>query len=82
MVLRTAETAEIKQALRRPVKHNAHPIHQVDDARSRFAHRFNRRLIRKEVSAVHRIVKMLPRGVTFTLRINGAVNTALRADGV
>ena len=82
VILRAAETAEIQQALWSTAEHNAHPVHEVDDAWRRIAHRFNRRLVRKKVSAVYRIVKMLPGGVAFTFRINRAVNAALRTNGM
>ena len=82
VILCAAETTEIEQAFRRTVEHNAHPVHQMDDAWRRFAHRFNRRLVREKVAAVNRIVKMLPGGVAFAFRINRPVNAALRTDGV
>src|SRR5690606_31432457 len=82
VMLRSAEAAEIKQAFRSPVKHNAHPVHQVNNTWSRLTHCLNRRLVCEEVPAVYRIVKMLPRGVAFALRIDRSVNAALRAYGV
>ncbi|MNG09347.1 hypothetical protein D3C84_927650 [compost metagenome] len=79
MILRAAETAEVKQAFRRAAEHNAHPVHQVNDAWRCVAHCFDRRLIREEVAAVYRIVEVLPWGVAFALCINRTVDAALRA---
>ncbi|MNZ69901.1 hypothetical protein D3C78_882170 [compost metagenome] len=81
-MLRSAEASEVKQALRCTAEHNAHTVHQVDNTRRSIAHRLNRRLIRKKVSAVNRIIKMLPRRIAFTFCINGAVNAALRTYGM
>ena len=82
MVLGAAEPAEIKQPFRRTVEHDAHPVHQVNDARRRFTHRFHRRLVGQKVAAIYRIVKMQPRRIAFSFRIHRTVNAALRAYGV
>ncbi len=60
MMLGAAETAEVEQAFGRAIEHHAHPIEQVDDRRRRLAHRLDRRLMRQEVAAVNRIVKVNP----------------------
>ncbi|MNO58965.1 hypothetical protein D3C76_495410 [compost metagenome] len=80
VALRAAEPAEVEQTLRRAVEHNAHPVHQMDNARCGLAHRFDRRLVGKKVAAVYGIVKMLPRRVTLAFGIHCTVNAALRAD--
>ncbi|CDN41770.1 hypothetical protein BN871_AL_00170 [Paenibacillus sp. P22] len=82
VVLRAAEAAEVQQAFRRAAEHDAHPVHQVDDAGGRFAHRLDRRLVGEEVASVDGIVEVLPWGVPFALCIDGAVDAALRAHGV
>ena len=76
------ETTEIKQTFRCPVEHNAHPVHQVDDTRCCFTHRFNWWLVRKEVAAIHGIVKVNPWGVALTLGVYRSVNATLGTYGV
>src|SRR6185437_16927358 len=65
MVKRAAEPAKIEQAFRRSVEGDAHPVEQINDSRSGIAHGLHWRLVGKKVSAVHRVIKMLPGGVTF-----------------
>ncbi|MNE88190.1 hypothetical protein D3C80_1854700 [compost metagenome] len=60
MALGPAEPAEVEQPLRGAVEHDAHPVHQMDDARRGLAHRFDRRLVRQEVATVDSVVEMLP----------------------
>ncbi|MMZ66434.1 hypothetical protein D1872_289330 [compost metagenome] len=52
MMLGTAEAAEVQQSFRCPVKHDAHAVHEMNDPRSRFAHRFYRRLVGQKVPAI------------------------------
>src|SRR5438445_5637100 len=82
IVKRTAKATEIEQALGRPVESNAHTVQQVDDGRRGVTHGLYRRLIGQEVAAIDGVVKMLPRGVAFTLEVLGRVDAALRAYGM
>ena len=67
MIKRAAETAIIEHSFRRAIERNAHAIQQIDDARRRFAHALDERLIRQEIAAVNRVVEMLLRRVAFAL---------------
>ena len=80
--LGAAEAAEVQQTFRGAAEHDAHPVHQVNNGRSRVAHAFYRRLVGEKIPAVNRIVKVQPGGISFTFGINGAVNSPLSAYGV
>ena len=82
MVERAAKAAKIEQSFRRPVESDAHAIEQIDDRRRSFAHGFHWRLIGKEVAAIDRVVKVLPRRVAFTFEVLGGVDAALGANGM
>ncbi|MNZ62537.1 hypothetical protein D3C78_806620 [compost metagenome] len=82
MMFCSSETTEIKQSFRCAVEHNPHPVHQMNDPWSRLTHRLNRRLICQKVTAIHRIIKMLPRRIAFSFRINRTINSTLCTNGV
>jgi len=74
--------AEVEPSFGRTVEGNAHAVEQVDDSGSGVAHGLDWRLIGQEVSTVDGVIKMLPGGVAFTLKIFSGIDTALGADGV
>ena len=82
VVERASEAAEIEQALGRAIEGNAHAVEQIDDAGSGVAHGLDRRLVGEEVSAVDRVVEMLPGGIAFAFQVLGGVDASLRADRV
>src|SRR5690606_8170446 len=82
MVTRTAKSAEIKQPLRRPVKHDTHTVHEMDNPRGRFTHVFDWGLVGQKIPTIYRIIKVLPRRVSFSFRVNRSVDTALCTYGV
>src|SRR5690242_177447 len=82
VVKRASEPPIIEQAFRRAVEHHAHAVEQIDDSRRGFAHALDQRLIREEIAAVNRVVKVLPGGVAFAFLILRRVNAALRANGM
>ena len=51
-------------------------------AGSGLAHTLHRSLVREEIAAVDRVVKVLRGGVAFALQILCGIDAALRADGV
>ena len=75
-----AEATKIQQSFRSSVERHAHAVEQINDARSRFAHGFYGRLVGEEVTAVNRVIKMLPGGVALALQILGGIDSALGAD--
>src|SRR6185312_17409784 len=77
-----SEAAEIQKSLGSAGEGNTHAIKQINDGRSGLAHRFYRRLIREKVTAVNRVVKVLPGRVAFAFKIFGRVDAALRANRV
>ena len=82
VVQSSAEAAEVEQAFRRAVERHAHAVEQIDDARRGLAHVFDRRLVAQKISAIDRVVKMLPGRVAFALQILRRVDAALRAHRV
>jgi len=82
MVQRASKAAEVEKTFRRAVKRHSHAIEQIDDGWSHFAHGFDRRLVGEEISAINRVVKMLPGAVAFALKILGGVDATLCAYGV
>ena len=76
----SAESAKVQKTFLRPRKRNAHPVKKINDLRSHLAHFLDGRLIRQKIAAVNRIVKMFPRRIAFALRIDRAVDAALRAN--
>ena len=67
VVLGAAETPEVEQPFARAVEHDAHAVQQIDDAGGIVAHVLDRRLVGKEVAAVHGVVQMLVRRVALAL---------------
>src|SRR5439155_10404313 len=80
MMFGAAEAAKVQESFLRARKGNSHAIEEVDDCGGHFAHRFRGWLIREKVPAVNGVVKMFPRRIAFTLSIDCAVDTTLRAD--
>ena len=80
MVQRSAEAAKIQQSFRSAVERNAHPIEQINNSRCGVAHGFYRRLVGKKVSAINRVVEVLPGRVALALQVLGSINSALRAN--
>src|SRR5580704_10204932 len=74
-----AEAPVIQQSLRRTIERDAHAVEQIDDARRRFAHALDQRLIRQKIAAVNGVVKVLLRSVAFALLVFRRVYAALRA---
>ena len=79
MVQRAAEAAEVDEAFGRAVERNAHAIEQIDDARRRVAHALHERLVGEVVAALHRVLEVDVGVVAFALRVDRAVDAALRA---
>ena len=77
-----AKPPEIEQAFRRSVEGHAHAIQQINDPGRRLAHVLDRRLIAQKISAIHRVVKVLPGGIAFALQILRRIDAALRAHGM
>src|SRR4051794_3203973 len=82
IVERSTKAAEVEQAFRSAVERNSHAVEQIDNSRSGIAHRFDRRLVRQEVAAVHGVVEVLPRRVAFAFKIFGGIDATLGAHGV
>src|SRR5438874_11600276 len=82
MMFRASEAAKIEQPFIGTGKGYAHSIEEIDDRRRHLAHRFGGRLIGKEVTAINRVIEMLPNRVAFTFSIHGSVNATLRAHRV
>ncbi len=80
MIKRAAKPAVIEQTFRRAVEHHTHPVQQVDNARRRFAHALDQRLIGQKIPAVNRVVKVFLCGVAFALLIFRGVDSTLRAN--
>jgi len=76
----TAETAIVQEAFGRAIKHDAHAIEEIDDARGVVAHTLDEGLIGEEIAAVDGVVEMLGRGVAFALLVFRGVDAALRAN--
>ncbi len=79
MVQRAAKAAEIEQAFRCAVEGDAHAIQQIDNPRRSLTHGLNWRLVGNEITAVDRVVKVLPGGIAFTFEIFGGIDAALSA---
>jgi len=77
---RSAKAPEIDQAFLRARKRDAHPVEQIDDLRRHLAHSLDGRLVRQKVAAVNRVVEMLGGRIALPLRVDRAVDAALRAD--
>jgi len=60
VIERASEAAKIEQSFRRAIERDAHAIEQVDNSGSGVAHRFYRRLVSQEITAVHRVIEVLP----------------------
>ena len=75
-----AEAPKIEQTLGSAIEGHTHAVEQVNNGRSRVAHRFDRRLVCQEVSAVNGVIEMLPGGVAFAFQVLGRINSALRAN--
>jgi hypothetical protein len=82
VVERAAEAPKVEETFGRPVEHDAHAVEEIDDARRRRRHRFDRRLIAEEVAAVDRVVEVDERRIALALRVHGPVDAALRAHRV
>ncbi len=76
----TAEAAEIEQSFGGAVEHHTHAIEEINDRWRGLAHPFNGRLIAEEVAPVDGVVEMNPGRVALAFRIDGAVDSTLRAD--
>ena len=79
VIERSAEAAKIEQPLRRSVEGNTHAVEQINDAGRGLAHVFDGRLVGKKITAVNRVVKVLPGRIAFALQILSCVDAALRA---
>ena len=82
MVERAAEAAEIEQAFGGPIEGHAHAVEQIDNRGSGLAHPLHRSLVREEIAAVDRVVKVLCGGIAFAFQILCSIDSALRAHGV
>ena len=82
MVQRAAEPAEVEEPFVGAIEGNPHAVEQVDDLRGGVAHPLHRRLLGEEVAALERVFDVDVRVVPLALGVHGAVDAALRADGV
>ena len=80
MIKRAAKPPVVEQSFRCAVEHNAHAVEKIDDARRRFTHAFDQRLIRQKIPAIDSVVEVLIDSVAFAFLIFCRVDTALRAD--
>ena len=74
------ESPEVQKAFLSPGKWNTHPIEQVDDGRSHFAHSLHRFLVGEKIASVDRVIEMLPRGIPLAFGVDGSVDPALGAN--
>ena len=82
MIESAPETTIIEKSFGRAVEHDAHAIEKINDAGSLLAHPLDERLIGQEITAVDRVVKMLPGAIALAFLILCGVDTALSAYGV
>src|SRR5207253_11010754 len=80
MVQSPAEAAKIEQSFRGAVEGHAHAVEQVDYAGRGIAHGFYGRLVAEEVSAINRVIEVLPGRIAFALQVLGSVDPALRTN--
>src|SRR5436309_2932065 len=76
----SSEAAKVEQAFGSAIEGHAHAVEKVDDSRCSIAHGFDRWLVGKKVTAVNRVVKVLPGGVAFAFQILGRIDAALRTN--
>src|ERR687890_213837 len=82
VAMMTASAGEVQKPLGRAREGDAHAVEEVDDRGRHLAHLLHGRLVGEEVAAVDRVVEVLPRRVALALRVDRAVDAALRADRV
>lgn len=80
--LRTAESAQVKQALRGSIEHNAHTVEHVDDFWGGFAHGAYLWLVRQKVATVNGVVEVLVYRIAFAFGVQSCVYASLRAGGM
>ena len=82
MVQRAAEPAEVEEPFVGAIEGNPHAVEQVDDLRGGVAHPLHRRLLGEEVAALERVLDVDVGVVAFPFGVHGAVDSALRANGM
>jgi hypothetical protein len=82
VVERAAEAAEVEEPFAGAVEGHAHAVEQVDDVRRRVAHALDRRLLGEKVASLERVLDVDVGIVALAFGIDGAVDSALRADRV
>ena len=77
LILLTAKVAQVKYALMRTVERDAHTVKHLNEFWRSLDHSFDSELIRKEVTAVYRIIKMLVNTIVFALCVHTGIHAAL-----
>lgn len=78
----SAESPEREESFGGAIERDAHSVEEVDDGGGAFGHSHDRGLVVEEVAAGDGVFKVEVGGVTFSTEIDGAVDSALRANAM